>query len=200
MKGQNEVLVLIMITGILFAVIAAVWLWATPIIERNKEISALISTEDFVKDLANKIKIVAKNGGKAELRASGINTKTTILLNVSDIQIFTVTHDTIYEKNFEIPLKETPCGTTAAIWGLNDSDVICILSVPIGKDNVRTRFSINFIQLNAGTTRAYKITLLPLTQISGLEKASVLLENKGVQETTVGGRTLISTLVAINIV
>ncbi len=200
MKGQNEVLVLIMITGILFAVIAAVWFWATPIIERNKEISALRSTEDFTKDLANKIKLVAKNGGKAELRANGLSTKTTILLNVSDIQVFTITHDTIYEKNFEIPLKEMACGTTAAIWGLNDSDVICILSVPIGENNVRTRFSINFIELDAGTTKAYKIILLPLAQRSSLEKASVLLENKGVQETTIGGRTVISTLIAINIV
>jgi hypothetical protein len=47
---------------------------------------------------------------------------------------------------------------------------------------------------------AYKIVLLPAAERSGLDKNSVIIENKGVKEGTSSGRNLISTLIAISIV
>ena len=48
--------------------------------------------------------------------------------------------------------------------------------------------------------KAYRITVIPMTPASGLGRKSIILENKGVSESIVGGRTLISTLIAISII
>ncbi len=202
MKGQHEVLTIIITTGILFGVIGAVWLWSTPVIERNKETFVLRSTEDFTKALSDSIKFVAKNGGRAQMRITALDPRGSILLGNESVEIFTVTAETSYDKNIQVPLNEIDCATTEATWGLNSSDSICILSVRIGQEKVRTTYAIRFIQLNAedGSGRAYRIVLQPLTASSGLDKNYVTVENKGVQETSINGRTLISTLVAISIV
>jgi len=209
MKGQHEVLTLIVMTGILFGVIASVWLWATPIVEKNKEIFKLNAAEDFTKDLAAAINHVAKNGGKAQLSMNGLGGSTSpnnsMLISQDEIDIFVVTQDTLYEKNAQVPLEELNCATTEATWGLNSSAAVCVQSDPIGKDKVRTKFSIRFVQLNYDDDqplekKGYKIMLLPLTSSTGLDKSSVRIENKGLQESVVNGRTLISTLVAITIV
>ncbi|GEM_PF-4156947 len=207
MKGQHEVLTLIVMTGILFGVIASVWLWATPIVEKNKEIFSLSATEDFTKDLAASINHVAKNGGKVQLQMNRLDPKGSMLIGQDGIDIFVVTQDTIYEKSVQVPLEELNCATTEATWGLNSSAAVCVQSDPIGKEKVRTKFSIKFVQLNYDNAlvqppekKGYKITILPLTSITGLDKSSVRIENKGLQESVVNGRTLISTLVAITIV
>ncbi len=204
-KGQHEVLELIVMTGILFGVIASVWLWATPIVERNKEAFQLSATEDFSRELATSISLVAKKGGKAQLEISGLDPNGMILISQEGVDIFTVTGETAYEKNVQIPLGELGCATTEARWGLNSSSAVCVKSEPIGKDKVRTTFSIKFIQLNYDNEqtqekRGYKIALLPLTSNTGLDKTFVRIENKGLQESAVNGRTLISTLVAITVV
>src|SRR3990167_4891322 len=92
-KGQHDVLTLIVITGILFGVIASVWAWATPIMERNREIFILKSTEDFTKTLSGTIKFVAQNGGKAELKLGALDPQGTILIDSNGVEIFTTTKD-----------------------------------------------------------------------------------------------------------
>jgi hypothetical protein len=201
MKGQQEIMTLIIITGILFAVVASVWLWANPIIEKNKEIFTLQRTEDFTKILASTIKLVAKNGGKSEISLHGLNPKGTILITETEIEIFTLTKDSFYEKSIAIPINDVDCTATNGTWGLEKSDIICVTSVRLGgeKEGTRTRYSIKFIEMDSGNS-AYKIVLLPTSERSGLDKNSVIIENKGIKEGTSNGRNLISTLIAISIV
>lgn len=202
-KGQQEVLTIIIITGILFGVVASVWVWATPIVEGNKDLFLLRSTEDFSRKLSESIKFVARNGGRADLKVAGLDPRGSMLVRADGVDIFTTTRNSQYEKNVEVPLKDLGCAASEADWGINTTDSICVLSTPVGQEKVTTRFSVKFIQLNhelSGDKRGYKIVLVPLKASSGLDKDLVLLENLGTQQSTVDGRTVVSTLVAVDVV
>ncbi len=65
MKGQNQALTPILITGIMIAVVSTAYLWGMPLIQKNKDTVYLKRSEAFMNDLSNRIKFVANNGGKS---------------------------------------------------------------------------------------------------------------------------------------
>src|SRR3989338_6960866 len=67
MKGQQEALSAILISGILIGVVGSVYFWGVPLIQKNKDISILESSEAFVRGLDVKIKSVANNGGRDQM-------------------------------------------------------------------------------------------------------------------------------------
>jgi hypothetical protein len=206
-KGQHEILSLILLTLILMGVVGAVWSWVNPIVEKNKEILYLSKTEDFTKRLATAIQFIAKNGGKTRLDFVGTDPNSEIMITtdpVADtIEIFINSKGTIYSKNVQIPLNELECATDYATWGLNSSASICIKSAPIADLKMKTIYTVKFIELRyvkVPDTYAYKIKLQPLATIGSMGRNGITIENKGVEKSLQNGKTLISTLIAINII
>ena len=67
MKGQQEVITPLLMTGILVAVVLSVYLWGVPLIEKNQDITKLQKAENFMRSLNEKIKTVARTEGREVL-------------------------------------------------------------------------------------------------------------------------------------
>ena len=59
MKGQQQVLTILLITLVLVAIVGSVYFWGLPLIQKNRDITVLKKAEDFMMNLNNKIKYVA---------------------------------------------------------------------------------------------------------------------------------------------
>ena len=67
MKGQQEALSAVLISGILIGVVGSVYFWGIPLIQKNKDVSLLENSEAFMQTLDSKIKAVANNGGRDQI-------------------------------------------------------------------------------------------------------------------------------------
>jgi hypothetical protein len=173
MKGQ-EVVTAILITGILLGLVGSVYLWGVPLIEKNKDVSLLQSAEEFMHNLDEKIKDVATHGGREQIE---------ILLGrvyfESDINLNVETKNTIYASGASIPLARNDCTMDKGIWGVDDQDVLCVLSKKIG-DKYETDYILRYINLTLGT-KTYKIELLG-EKNSGKKDNSIIIERTGTEK------------------
>jgi hypothetical protein len=193
MKGQQEALTAILITGVLIGVVGTVYFWGVPLIEKNKDVSILENSEFFMKNLNERIKYIANNGGKDQIKV----TVPGIIRFSSDktIELAADTKGTIYNVNAEIPLgKNTECYPTDGIWGLDDMEIICVKSVKIGETSYNTTYYLSYRNLTSGSKK-YVIDLTGNPGFAG-EEHFIGVENKG----TSVDANLIRTIIEINIV
>ncbi|MCX6815510.1 MAG: hypothetical protein NT120_01490 [Candidatus Aenigmarchaeota archaeon] len=200
MKGQQEVISVVLISGILIGVVGSVYFWGVPLVQKNKDVALLENTESFIKSLDNKIKFVANNGGRDNIRipALGIvrfdSTSSTIEITVN-------TEGTIYATEAAIPLgRNTACAATEGTFGINDQDTICVRSNKISDKNFRTIYTLSYVKLNdQEVLRSFNIKLTGPNR-SGGQDNTIVFENKGNSESLDDqGRRVITTLIDINI-
>lgn len=102
MKGQTEVMSTMLLTMITISVVGTVYLYGVPLIEKNKDVSTMQNTEEFMFLLNEKVKQVA-NGGGTELT---FNTPGVLRFNSTDssLSVMIRTQGTIYATGGEIEL------------------------------------------------------------------------------------------------
>jgi len=194
MRGQQEALTAILISGILIGVVGSVYFWGLPLIQKNKDISVLENSEVFIKNLNEKIKYVANNGGRDQMRITipGIIR----LTSDKNIEIVVDTDGSIYSINAEIPLgRNSWCHATEdGVWGVNDMEMICVKSMEVGEGSYKTTYTLSYVVLASGA-RKYTIELTG-NPSSGGEEHFINIENKG----TATDGNLIKTIIEISIV
>ncbi len=183
MKGQETISV-ILITGILLGLVGSVYLWGVPLIEKNTDVSRLESAEGFMNNLNEKIKNVATHGGREQIRIP--------LGRVyfeSNIDLSVETKNTIYDSGAWISLGKNECTKEEGTWGVDDQDVLCVLSQEIG-DEYDTGYKLRYINLTLGTKK-YKIELVG-NRDTGKEDNIIVIEGAGTDRVGEYVKTLVS--------
>ena len=208
MKGQQEALSAVLISGIMIGVVGSVYFWGVPLIQKNKDNSLLETSESFMSDLDAKIKFVANNGGRDSVV---INVPAIVRFDGQSVELSIDTEGTIYAANAEIPLGRSSTSslkqdTTVSppvyygVWGIDDPVLFNVKSTEVSEGRYNTRYRLQYIELrNDKTTKDYKIALTG-SGSSGGEGKTIIIESSGDNSNIVNGRTLISSLVKISIV
>jgi len=189
MKGQQDVLSAILISGILIAVV--VYLWGVPLVEKNRDISILQNSEEFMRLLDEKIKFISNHGGRDTIE---INVPGLVEFSPSEQKIYLTleTQGTIYAAEIESPLGKNECTMAQGLWGQDDSSTLCVKSNKIEENKFRTIFSLGYIELkDKNGIESYKIELSGKSAIGG-EAHNIIIENKGVEKSDSLTKTLIS--------
>jgi hypothetical protein len=196
MKGQ-EVLSVILISGILIGVVGSVYFWGVPLIQKNKDISTLENSENFMRNLNTKIKNVANTGGRDQLV---INVPGLLKFDGGEFQLIIDTEGVIYARDSEIPLGRNSCAATEGVFGASDPETLCVKSVKLGEQSYRTTYTLKYITLKSSNAlKDFQISLMGGLRSGGAD-STVIIENKVSTSTTQDGRTVIKTLIEINIV
>lgn len=199
-KGQQEVLSIVLISGILIGVVGSVYFWGVPLIQKNKDVAVLENSEDFMNSLNTRIKFIANNGGRDQLV---INVPGTLRFDpiAGTIELTVLTEGTIYAKDAEIPLgRNSQCSASQGAFGIDEPETLCVKSAQIGEKNFRTTYTLKYVKLvNNNILRDFQIELTGNAN-SGGEQNFVAFENLGTTQSASNGRALIKTLVAINVV
>lgn len=196
MKGQTQAISLVLISGILIGVVSSVYFWGLPLIQKNRDISLLENSEQMVKSLNEKVKNVANNGGRDKITITGPGI---MRFDPAEGGLFTYTLDTdgtVYATNAEIPLGRNFCSSQSGEWGKKDSEVICVKS--IGESRYTTTYSLRYLRLDAGS-RSFLLKLQGERAASG-ESHDIIIESVGTEETSVEGRSIVSTTVQVTII
>src|SRR3989338_2683566 len=204
MKGQQEALSAVLISGILIGVVGSVYFWGIPLIQKNKDNSILDTSEAFMASLDQKIKFVANNGGSDVLviKVPGI-----VRFDGRRVELTISTDGTLYAVDSEIPLGRTSTSTLKSdadgeygTWGVDDPVLFNVKSSEISENSYLTKYTLDYVELrNDKTLKDYKIDL----QGGGVggEDRSVIIESLGERtDLKSNGRTLVSSLVRISIV
>jgi hypothetical protein len=206
MKGQQEALSAVLISGILIGVVGSVYFWGIPLIQKNKDNSILETSETFMASLDAKIKFVANNGGRDRIviKIPGI-----VRFDGRSVELKVETEGTIYAVDSPIPLGRTSTGALKmdpatsnlyGTWGIDDPVLFTVKSSEISKSKYVTRYTLEYVQLrNDKTLNDYKIDLIG-SGVTGGEDRTIIIESLGDRTTAQSGRTLISSLVKISIV
>lgn len=193
MKGQQQVLSTILLTGILVGVVGSVYLWGMPLIQKNKDVSTLENSESFMRSLDEKIKYIANNGGKDQIR---VTVPGTISFDGNMIKLSVETNGVVYASGGDIPLSRNECSRAFGQWGINDPDVLCVNSQKFGDNNYKSTYSLYFVQLDTTAGgKSYKIDLYGTSSAAG-ENHDLTIENTGSRESG----NLIYTQVKISII
>lgn len=193
MKGQQEILTSVVITGVLVGIVGTVLFWGLPLIQKSRDASVLENAEGFMKTLSGKIKFVANNGGKEQLF---ITVPGNIrFLPDGSIQLLMNTQGTIYSTDAEIPLGRNECSRAEGVWSVHDPEVLCLTSRGIGTNKYLTTYRLGHILLRTEGVASYKISMTG-QEAGGGEGRTIAIENLG----TIEDGNLISTLVSISIV
>ncbi len=197
MKGQTQIVTTMLLTMVTVAVVGTVYFYGLPLIEKNKDIATLQKTEDFIKLLDDKIKIVA-NGGSAELP---FNIPGLFIFNNSNgtIEIKVKTRRTIYATGAEVPLVGDLEGGN--VWGVNKQEIIYVKAEKVGNAFVNS-YNLNYKQLEGND--CYKIVLESKTggDIVTEEGHNIIISHVGIDssEKCGGTKTLYKSIVQIAIV
>lgn len=196
MKGQQQALSAILISGILIGVVGSVYFWGVPLIQKNKDVALLESSESFMRQLNEKIKFVANNGGRDQIVVTlpGI-----VSFDGDQIEFSITTDGTIYSANSLIALgRNGDCTDTRGAWGVDEPEVLCAVSSPLSNATFRNTYTLRYMPLDQGL-RTFEIDLSGAPRSAGQDH-SVVIQSRGVQESESAGRTTIKTVVEINIV
>ncbi len=195
-KGQTQVLSAVLMMGVLIAIVASVFFWGLPLIQKNKDISTLNNAESLMKNLNNKIKYIANNGGKEQFK---ITVPGTLSFDGDELVFLAYTEGTIYAVGAGIPIGKNSCGGDIGDWGKDDPEVLCVTAQKLGEQNFRQSYNLRYKRLDTTNINSYKI-LLQGSSSSGGNGKTVIIENKGTSEGEVDGRNLISTIISIKII
>lgn len=209
MKGQQEALSAILISGILIGVVGSVYFWGVPLIQKNKDISLLESSEAFMRQLDTKIKSVANNGGRDQ-----INIPVPGIVNFDGkIITFSIsTQGTIYAADAQVPLGRNTDSSLQVdltdpsnpvkygIWGVDEATLLNVISRKLDKNSYKNDYTLEYIELrNSKTLRDFKISPTGPPASGGQDK-TIIIESLGDFTTIVNGRTLISSNIKISII
>lgn len=192
MKGQQEALTAILISGILISVVGSVYFWGLPMIQKNMDVSTLENSESFVKTVNDKIKYIANNGGRDQVR---ITVPGTVTFDGGKIELSVETKGTIYATSALIPFGKNDCTAQEGSWGINDPETLCVTSVKLSDQKYLTKYDVNYIELKTSGIKSYQIELTGPTSSGGTDHV-INIENKGTEEDI----NLIKTKIAINII
>ncbi|MFA4820301.1 MAG: hypothetical protein WC613_05085 [Candidatus Aenigmatarchaeota archaeon] len=203
MKGQQEALSAVLISGILIGVVGSVYFWGIPLIQKNKDVSLLETSESFMQTLDSKIKAVANNGGRDQII---IPMPGLVRFDGQVLEFSIETEGTIYATDAEIPLGRSSAlkqelGTYYGTWGVDDPVLFNVKSNKLSQNNYKTDYTLNYVELrNAKTLKDFKISLTGQQASGGLDK-TVVIESDGDSTTQKdNGRTLINSNVKISII
>ncbi|MBS3051418.1 MAG: hypothetical protein J4400_04695 [Candidatus Aenigmarchaeota archaeon] len=196
-KGQQEALSAVLISGILIGVVGSVYFWGVPLIQKNKDISLLETSESFMRQLDEKIRSVANNGGRDQIviPVPGI-----LSFDGAEVKLTIETQGTIYATDAEIPLgRNTLEQSGGGTWGIDDPVIFNVKSVKMGENNYRNEYTLIYIELrNEDSLRDFKIGLTgPST--SGGQDNTIIMESQG-DTTAESARTLITSNVKISVI
>lgn len=204
MKGQQEALSAVLISGILIGVVGSVYFWGVPLIQKNKDISLLESSETFMRELDSKIRSIANNGGRDQIIISvpGI-----VRFDGQTIKLTIETEGTIYATDAEIPLGRNSISTLSfdgtqyyGKWGIDDPALLNVKSIKISENSYKNEYTLEYVELrNANSLRDFVIDLTGSAATGGRDK-TIIVESQGDATTATSGRTLISSNVKISIV
>lgn len=197
MKGQQQVITIIMLSGILIGVVSSVYFWGIPLIQKNRDVSVQESSETFMKNLNEKIKDVANIGGKEEIR---IPIDGTIVFNATDQSlIFEIKTDgSIYAANAIFPLEGKDCVLAEGEWGQDEPESLCVYSRTLDSKYI-IQYILKYRTLSVEEVglekKSYKIELSGESQRGGKDHR-IILERGGILEEG----NLIKTVILISIV
>ena len=131
MKGQQQAVTAVLISGILIGIVGSVYFWGVPLIQKTRDATTLENSEAFIFLLDQKVKYVAANGGRqsVQIYEPGI-----VSFDGSSIKYQISTDGTIYASDASIPLGKTK-NCDATVQGdflTDDSAVICVTSTQAG--------------------------------------------------------------------
>lgn len=207
MKGQQEALSAVLISGILIGVVGSVYFWGIPLIQKNKDIALLETSEAFMRELDAKIKSVANNGGRDQIIV------TVAGLADFDGQIMKLsieTEGTIYAVDAQIPLGRSSASNlnvdlsgaspiSYGIWGIDDPVLFNVISRKTSENKYKSDYTLEYIELrNANTLKDFQINLTGTPASGGLD-STIVIESLGDMTVAKDGRTLIKSNVKISI-
>ncbi len=177
MKGQQEAVSVILITGILIGVVGSIYFWGLPLIQKNKDISMLKDSERFMISLNDKIKSVANSGGREQIR---IDLPGILVFDPQDktLRFRVDTKGTIYDTGAPIPLSRNDCSKTLGEWGVDEPGTLCVESKGEAEDFFNT-YSLKYIELRHPTRQDSYSIVLSGEEASGGENHDVIIENTG---------------------
>ncbi|HLC76669.1 MAG TPA: hypothetical protein VJH04_00530, partial [archaeon] len=197
------------ISGILIGVVGSVYFWGVPLIQKNKDISILESSEAFVRGLDVKIKSVANNGGRDQM---SIPVPGIVTFDGKMITMSIETDGTIYAANAQIPLGRNTDSTLNVdltnpsnpvkygIWGTHEATLLNVISRKQGDTGYKNDYTLEYVELrNAATLRDFRIALTGPPASGGQDK-TIIIDSLGDSTTVNNGRTLISSNVKISII
>lgn len=205
MKGQQEALSAVLISGILIGIVGSVYFWGIPLIQKNKDISLLETSEAFMRELDAKIKSVANNGGRDQIviPVTGL-----VKFDGQIIKLSIETEGTIYAVDAQIPLGRSSTsnlnldlsGSTPVsygAWGIDDPVLFNVISRKAGENKYKNDYTLEYIELrNSNTLRDFKINITGPPTSGGLE-STIVIDSQGDTTTIRNGRTLIKSNVKI---
>ena len=200
MKGVVETISALLISAVLISVVGTVYFWGLPLIQKNKDVSVLEGTEDFMHELNNRIKLVANLGGTEQLQ---FNQPGMIRFDGSTIQVALDTEGTIYFTEAPVPLSRNNPSISAGLWGADEPEVIYVTSTSIGGSRYNDKFTLRYIPLEVNpdpvSTKEFHIELYGVDSVGG-QGDNVILTNEGTsQETTPEGKTIVKTRVKVSV-
>mgnify|MGYP001588458580 FL=1 len=195
-KGQQQVLSVILITGVLIGVVGSVYFWGLPLIQKNRDISLQQNAENFMENTVERFKFVANHGGRERLQ---INVPGNVVFDPSakTLELTIETQGTSYETDTWIQLSKNGCTFETGRWGIDEPETLCVRSTKAG-DTYVTVYRLNFLQLNTETIISYKIDMSGASSI-GNEDNVIVVQNTGTQTVNENGRDVVKTTLSISI-
>jgi hypothetical protein len=161
MKGQQQVIVMVLVMLILIVSLAAIYTWAVPIIEKSQDRFDMERAEKFMDNLNKKIRNVANSGGKDYLETElGI-----ISFDGTTITLELDTKETNYLANEWVSLTTSDCSDNIGDWKNDPPEILCVYSKVIG-EVYKIIYTLSYRELNAGE-KSYKIELIGTTARAG---------------------------------
>ncbi len=203
MRGVVEAVSALLISGILIGVVGTVYFWGVPLIQKNKDISVLETTEGFMQEMNNRVKLVANTGGREQVQFSipGI-----IRFNGEQVNVVVDSEGSIYSSEAEVPLSRNAPSLLKGKWGVDEPEIIKVVAEEIVQNRYRNTYTLKYIPLeirpgpppSTAVDKVFQIKLLGIDSVGG-EGSVVIITNKGTDEQLVGGKTVITTNVEISV-
>lgn len=149
--GQSQIVGVVLLTLVMIVMIGITYMWGMPLVEKQKDTVKVSNMEKFIKELDDKIKDVAKNGGTQKIEISSIPGEMKMMdQGISDrIELVTTTTGTDIAVGTEIYIRgdnrgEVPIG--------NDPGVIKILLSDLGSDSYKTEMTLYYRNLTGSSS------------------------------------------------
>ncbi len=202
-KGAIEILNIVLLTGLLFGVVAAVFIWGEPLIRENEGMAVLHSSEIFITGMTKSIDGIVSHPGKITVKVPSSPSSQIEILMMFDSLSRTLsleiasTAGTIYSTGVSIPLGKNACSLNKGIAGQDEPRTVCVRSERVG-ENYITTYTLKFIQLDTENVKSYKTDLTGRTSLGG-EGHAVILENRGTKTEMMDGKEVLKTKIGVEI-
>ena len=196
LKGQQQALSVILITGILIGVVGSVYLWGLPLIQKNRDISQQQNAENFMKNVAERFRFVANHAGRERL---SIAVPGNVVFDpaTKTLELTVETQGTTYETDTWIQLSKNGCTIQNGRWGVDEPETLCVKSAKVG-DTYITVYRLSFVQLNTETLTSHKIEMSGAAS-SGGEGHVIVVQNAGTRTVTENNRNVVKTTLDVSV-